>query len=105
MLAGKLDRKILVQSVTNPQNTFGEAVKTYTDFWETNASVRSLSGREFFEAQAVHAEEVLEFTTRFKEGVKREMRLVYNDVNYDIINVSEIGRKVGLKLLAKALVE
>jgi SPP1 family predicted phage head-tail adaptor len=67
---------------------------------------RELQGRELFQAQQLAAKVDTEFKIRFPAGLDpfpnpdESMRLVCEDVVYDITYVSEVGRREGLRILA-----
>ena len=65
--------------------------------WETvctaYAAISDVSGREFYEALAYHAEDVVTFTLRYREGVTPEWRVKYNGQAYEILEVNHLGYK------------
>lgn len=101
MKAGKLDRQITLKTLVTTRNAVGEDVPDWVHFITLPAQVIEVRGREYFAAAAVQAEDVLRFKTRFYLGVTRTMRLIYENENYDILAVAEIGRRQGLEITAK----
>ena len=55
------------------------------------AGKRDVSGREFFQAQAYHAEDTVTYTIRWREDVKSTWRLRHGAVTYDIVEVNHLG--------------
>ena len=51
------------------------------------AGKKDVSGREFFEAQAYHAEDTVTFTVRYREDVTAAWRLRHRTEVYDIAEV------------------
>lgn len=85
MEAGKLDRKITIQSFTASQSSYGEPVQTWSDYkvniW---ARVEPLSMRESFFAQQVGSVATTKFTIRFFTGIEPMQRVVFAGQNYNI---------------------
>jgi SPP1 family predicted phage head-tail adaptor len=74
-------------------------------FARARAALKSHSGREFFAAQQRQSEITDLFNTRYLPGVTQKMRLVYNNVVYDILDVDNIeGRHAEMNLVCKAVV-
>ena len=55
------------------------------------AGKRDVSGREFFQAQAYNAEDVITFTIRWRSDVTSSWRVRHGTVAYDIIEVNHLG--------------
>lgn len=99
MRAGELDRKIRIERRDISQQDYGEAVPTYTLLAKTWASVRPLSGREYFAGDQAIAEDFTEFRVRWLDGVNAQCRIIYNGNEYNVRAVHEIGRRVGLRIV------
>lgn len=109
MRAGKLDRQILVQQKTVSRSNTGQETVTWTTLSTRPASITALSGDERFGGSQVVAKEQFEFVTRWDpviSGLEADDRVVYpsNDSPaenqiYEIIQVSEIGRREGLRIV------
>jgi SPP1 family predicted phage head-tail adaptor len=91
-----LTKKIDIMQVTEAQNTYGEPVKTWTNFainrW---ADVDPLSGSEYLQAQQTAARVDYRFRTRYVTGITPKMRVVYNGENYDIESVINLPENEG----------
>ena len=103
MFAGKLDKRISLQRRSVVRDTFGSGNESFSNLGTVWAEVRGVSGKEFFESRIENAEDVLEFKIRYREDLSRVDRVVYNGQIYDIINIKEIGRKVGLTLKGRMI--
>ena len=55
------------------------------------AAKRDVSGREFFEAQAYNAENIVTFTIRWRSDVKSTWRLRHGNAVYNIVEVNHLG--------------
>ncbi|MEH6477723.1 MAG: phage head closure protein [Sneathiella sp.] len=102
MQAGKLDRRITVQELTSTPDSFGGAVETWETLAPIWAGVQEGSGREYFAAARVNSEVSAVFETRYRSDLTSANRISYNGKFYNILSVSEIGRRKGLLISAKA---
>lgn len=89
--AGDLRHKVILQ---RPQDRVNEKGRRITD-WQDVATVRAgkadVSGREFYQAQAFHAEDVVTFTLRWRDDVTAAWRLVHRGAVYNILEVNHLG--------------
>jgi SPP1 family predicted phage head-tail adaptor len=99
---GKLDRRIVVQRLTQGQGPYGEPTETWTEFASLWTNAYSGSGREFAAARQVNAEISMQFQIRYLDGLSTTMRILYNGQHYDIDRISEVGRRERLDIFAKA---
>ena len=86
----------LRQTVTliRPDTTEGEHRRRATEWVEVAtvpAAKSDVSGREFYQAQAFHAEDVVTFTLRWREDVTAEWRLIHRGTAYNILEVNHLG--------------
>lgn len=102
MMAGKLDRRIVIQGLTVTQDDYGGEV----DAWATLATVWAQwlpgAGSERFTAASVYAEAHGRFRIRWRSDVTTKHRVTYDGKEFDILAVDEIGRREGLELKVKA---
>lgn len=99
MQAGKLDRRITIQGYTNTVNAAGTPVMTWTDKATVWAELVKRSTREFLRAGGGAADErTAVFRIRWWPGVSTSDRVLFEGRAYDIREVGEIGRRVGLDL-------
>lgn len=105
MNAGDLDRLITLESPSYSQNNFGASVESWTLEGEQWAKKHEGVGREFFTAAKVHAELSAVFEMRYRPDLKPTWRIVLDGVNFDILGISEIGRRVGLLVSVKANID
>ena len=101
MRAGKLDRRITIESATLSVNAVGESVKAWATLDTVWAGVSALSGKEYVGAAQVVGEEQLIFRIRYRTDVTLHNRIIYNSEEYDIQHIAEVGRRQGLDLVGK----
>uniref|UniRef100_A0A6M3JUE2 Putative head-tail joining protein n=1 Tax=viral metagenome TaxID=1070528 RepID=A0A6M3JUE2_9ZZZZ len=99
MNTGKLNKRITIQAFTATQDEYGGQVQTWTDVCGKWARVEPLNGREYFASQLLVNKIDTRFTIRYREGLKTNMRVVYNSEDYNIqsiINMEEKNREMQL---------
>lgn len=99
---GKLDRRITLQGLTQTQGEYGELIDTWTDVATVWANAYAGAGKEFVAARQVNAEVSMQFQIRWLAGVSATMRILYDGAYYDIVSLSEVGRRERLNIFAKA---
>lgn len=105
MRAGKLDRQVeLKHRVLGNSSATGQRLETYTTYATVWAEKLDVTGREFFSASTRDAELTTRFNIRYRSDVLPTDRLVYGTSDYDILQVSEMGRRVSLTIFAKAII-
>lgn|SRR5574337_65813 len=100
MNAGKMDRRITLQRKSEAQDSFGEAIGTWTDIATVWAEVAPLTGKERWAAQQVKAEADTLFRIHYLPGLTPLDRVLYNGKTYDVYSVIEIGRRKGHEITA-----
>lgn len=101
MRAGRLNRRITIQQVTETQDTYNAITRTWATYKTVWAEVVPKSGREYLnQAETVTQSDVL-FRIRFITGVTTKMRISYDSNIYDIQSISEIGYKEGLEIIGQ----
>lgn len=101
--AGRLDRRITIQSRTVMQDGFGAEIASWSDEATVWAEVKPLRGSERWAAMEVAADLPTRFTIRYRaEPSTVDNRIAYKGRIYDIQSVNEIGRRVGWEIYAKA---
>lgn len=104
MRAGSLDRRLTILRRTLARNDYGEQVEEYDTLDTVWASKLDTTGRELFAAKGTIGENSTRFRIRYRSDLVLTDRLSYNDTEYDITQISELGRKDGLELVAVARV-
>lgn len=99
--AGRLDRRITIQEVTLVQDSFGQAIETWTDYQTCWANVKYPSTSERFQSAALHSARAAIFTIRNIPDLDETMRIVYQDLYWKITGIRELGRCEGFEISAE----
>ncbi len=102
MRAGELDRKIVIQSLTQTRDAYGALSDTWATFATVWAKKRDVRGDEYFAAQQVNARVDSIFTIHYLSGVLETMRIACDGKYWDIRRLNELGRREGLEIYAEA---
>lgn len=84
MDAGRLDKRVTLRSKVVAQDAWGAPVETWSDVATVWAAIEPLSGREFFAAAQVQAEQLTRITIRHRSGVTPSLRVVWGDRSFDV---------------------
>lgn len=104
MRAGRLDRKIELQRATNGRSERGDKVPTFTTYETVPANIKRVSAKEIIRAGQVTPEFDVVATIRYRSDVSTKDRFLFEGLIYNILGVTEIGRREGLELMAKGAV-
>lgn len=104
MQAGKLDRRIVIQTPTATRDGAGQPVKTWGLLATVWAKVEHLRGKEPFQGEQFNAQRTSVFTIRHRTDVDETMQIIFDGDTYDIQSIAEKGRREGLEITAFALV-
>ena len=63
----------------------------WTDVATVPAAKADVSGREFFQAQAYNAEDVVTFTIRWRDDIRATWRIRYQETVYNILEINHLG--------------
>lgn len=102
MRAGTLDRRITLLRRSQTRNAYGEQVETFTEYATVWGQRLDVTGREMFASKGTIAENSAQFRLRYRSDVLYTDRLQCDGVEYDIVQVAELGRRDGLDLVAVA---
>jgi SPP1 family predicted phage head-tail adaptor len=101
MKAGKLDRRIRLETKSATLDTYGQETVTWNLLAEVWAEVLPTTGRELVASLQVTPEVMTKFRIRWITGFKESDRIVYQNEPYDIVHIAEMGRREGLEIMAK----
>ena len=104
MQAGKLDRRITIQSQSASQDGAGEAVATWAVVDTVWAQVIGTSGSEPFQGEQFNAQRKVTFVIRYRTDIDETNRIVYGGETYGVTATFEIGRRELLEVQTLALV-
>lgn len=77
-----------------PVTTLGEHNRRSTSFAKqctVYAAKSDVSGREFFQAHAVNAEDIVTFTIRWRDDIDTTWRVKHHGETYGILEVNHLG--------------
>ena len=100
------DKKITIMGVTEGQNDLGDPIQIRgpipggENIW---AYVRHTSGREYYAAKQVQAEEEMLFEINWRDDITPKNWIVYKGKEYDITRIDDFeGYKDTLRIYAHA---
>ena len=101
MRAGKLNRRITIQSISESRDAYGEPIKSWVTAYTVWAEVRPLRGDERAQNQQLVSKADTKFIIRYNSSmtITEQHRIQYDSDNYDITAILEIGHKKGWEIL------
>ena len=101
MQVHKMDRKIAIFSRVETQNEYGEMI--LTDALKANvwASVTPIGGKETWMAAQIVPEAKFKIVMRYRDDLVETDKVLFDNVEYDIAYIAQIGRKEGLEVVVK----
>lgn len=96
-----MDRRISIQTMTVSRDAHGGQLQTWTELAEIWAQVIPLRGKELFEAAQFQAGAEVKFVIRYRDDFDEKARIVFENRQYDITHIAELGRRRGLEVTAK----
>ena len=88
--AGDLRHPVVLLEPVTAIDANNRRTVTWTEH-PVHAGKRDVSGREFFQAQAYHAENTVTFTIRWRDDVRAAWRLRHGEMVYNIVEVNHVG--------------
>jgi SPP1 family predicted phage head-tail adaptor len=101
MNPGRMDRQVTLQRFTTTTSAIGEQVKTWTSLVTVPAMYKPSPGTEAVNGDKREAELPVVFTIRYYGGLNPKDRLTYDGVVYNILAVTELGRKYMMEIKAR----
>lgn len=90
----KLNQKITIQKLTIVKDDLGIEMEKWVNFFETWCNANCLSGKEYWSASTVNAENTVVFTMRYCNALDnitpQEYKIVFNSADYDIKHVDNV---------------
>ena len=104
MFAGQLRHLITIETYSEVEDSTGQPIRTYTPFaFNVWARVSPLRGNEFDRADEKFAVATTEIEMRYMPGIVENMRVLHENIYYDILNVKNIDlRNIGLVLTCRS---
>jgi len=98
MNAGRFDEPIELWSYTTEKNAYGEEIKTWAKYADAWAKIDYISGSELVAADKREHNQLIYFTIRFDPTISVYEQIKHNGIMHKIISISEINRRMYLKL-------
>jgi SPP1 family predicted phage head-tail adaptor len=83
-----------VVTLIKPVTTTGEHNRRKTEYVDAAtvpAAKSDVSGREFFQAHAVNAEDIVTFTIRWRDDIDTTWRVRHGGATYGVLEVNHLG--------------
>jgi len=103
MRAGKLVHMVQVQRATSGINEYGTPVDAWANLVKLRAEILERTASEFINAQGAGDKAVIVFRTRFVADLNNADRVQFDGQDYNIKEITPIGRKKGLELRCQKL--
>jgi len=84
MRIGRLRRRVVIQTVSEAQNSIGEPIETWSTFATVWGGVEPLPSRDRHTASQLEEPVVWRLIIRYLAGVTGKMRVVYDGTTYGI---------------------
>jgi SPP1 family predicted phage head-tail adaptor len=102
---GKLDQRVVLQSLGASSNDFGEVIKSYTTVATVWGHVISQKGSESFEAARTESTRTIKIKIRYRSDVKTDWRIQWMGESYNVTDVDRSLRRQGeLWLMCESVV-
>ena len=89
--AGDLRQRVTLLRPETAVNERGRRETTWTEAATVYAAKQDVSGREFYQAHAYNAEDIVTFTIRWRTDVNDRWRLRHHGTDYGILEVNHLG--------------
>lgn len=98
MRAGQLDRSLIVERSTRIRDETGNYTNVWSLLARRRAHVLQSSTEEFVRNYAVTADRIVIFRIRYLAGLRLSDRITYENEQFTLKEVKELGRRRGLEL-------
>ncbi|GGA81195.1 hypothetical protein GCM10011491_05610 [Brucella endophytica] len=98
MRAGKLDRLITIEEGKEVIDGHGGVTFVWSKFADLRAQIVQASTEEFIRAYGALDETIIIFRTHYIDGVATSHRVVFQGEPFNVKELKEIGRRVGLEI-------
>ena len=89
--AGDLRHPVTLLRPETVTNDKGRRITSWVSADLVYAAKNDVSGKEFYQAQAFHAEDTVTFTIRWRSDVDATWRVRHHSVDYEILEVNHLG--------------
>ena len=89
--AGDLRHPLTLIRPDTTTGDHGRRSTVWTEVTTVYAAKQDVSGREFFAAHAVNAEDIVTFTIRWRDDIDTTWRVKHHSTTYGILEVNHLG--------------
>ena len=104
VIIGKLDRRIVLETNTPSQDTYGDPIESWSTLDTVWAEKLTANAFEKFTGEKLAGFRRIAWMIRHRTDVDNLARVVYNSENYEVLGVTEVGRKKGLIITTEAVI-
>jgi SPP1 family predicted phage head-tail adaptor len=97
---GRMDRRVILKRRTVTRDAMGGILEAWTTIATVWGRRMDTTGREYIAAGHENAERSTRFTIRWRSDVNPSWRLECEGLDYDIVSMTEIGRRQWLEMVA-----
>ena len=98
MRAGVLRYVISILQKGTLKSAFGDVKADYTPYKTIKAALVTQTGNKIIENSELFNVKQKEFQIRYDSNITEDMRISYNNADYKILSISEIGFRSGLSI-------
>lgn len=99
----KLDRVLHIKRLTTIRNSYGESIETWTSIAVTRAQRIESTASDFLRAEGMGEEILTVYRCRWRSDVTLDDRITEDGKDFEIVELTEIGRRHGLELRCRRL--
>ena len=101
-LTNQFKHQITIQQQVEEQNENGFIINEWQDRHHLWAAIKTLRGREYYEAATTQNENTVRFVVRYTAGITPDMRIQYKGRTFEILSViNDDERHVTMTIVAK----
>lgn len=100
--SGRLDRLIQIQEKTETIDELGTAIQAWSTLDSVRAQVIPVRGSEALGSAKINTTRANKFIIRHR-SINEEHRIRYENENWNILYIREIGRREGLEIIAEVI--
>lgn len=105
MNPARFRNRIIIQSKTGSVDPdgFSSENASWVEVKKTWADIKTLNGKEYFQAAAVQEQRVSQFTIRYTKGISADMRILFKGRVFNIIEppINDDERDITLTIMAE----
>lgn len=106
MNPAKMNKRITFQEYVSGTDADGFPIEAWQDVKTVWAMVKTMQGREFYQAAAVQAENTSRFVIRYTTGINSSMRIKYGERIFEISAppINDDEKNVTMTIIAKEVI-